>query len=339
MYALEFIFGITGNSIVVFGYVFCLKNWRSGNIYLFSLTLSDFAFLCTLPLLVSSYFSGTWPYEITWCRVNRIFLHANLYTSILFLSFISIDRYLLMKYPFRNHFLQRRKVAVAISIAIWLLVLLELLPMLHFIQSQNGTSTSKCMDYASSGDAEQSLIYSLILTIVGFIIPLFIMCSFYIKTLCFLKSRSSQLTAAMTLEKPLTLVIMAMTLFSLLFTPYHIMRNVRIASRIKLWEVSECTKNIIHIVYIVTRPVAFLSSAINPIFYFFMGDHFRDMLISKVRHIFKRPAPCCKRSKMSLSGWLGKKNLQCTSEGTTRPRKSWSALVYETKCFILSFRN
>nr|XP_056706365.1 succinate receptor 1 [Euleptes europaea] len=294
MYSLEFIFGITGNSVVVFGYIFCLKNWRSGNIYLFSLTLSDFAFLCTLPLLVSSYSSGTWSYKIIWCQVNRILLHANLYTSILFLSFISIDRYLLMKYPFRNHFLQKRKVAVGFSIAIWVLVSLELLPMLIFIKLQNVNSTSKCMDYASSGDAVQSLIYSVILTIVGFIIPLCIMCFFYIKTLNFLKSRSSQLTAALTLEKPLTLVIMAVSIFSLLFSPYHIMRNVRIASRTKLWELSQCTRNIIHIVYIVTRPVAFLNSVINPIFYFFMGDHFRDMLISKVRHIFTGPTPCCK---------------------------------------------
>ncbi|XP_054839649.1 succinate receptor 1 [Eublepharis macularius] len=295
MYALEFIFGITGNSIVVFGYVFCLKNWKSGNIYLFSLTLSDWAFLCTLPLLVSSYSNGTWPYKMIWCQVNRILLHANLYTSILFLSLISIDRYLLMKYPFRNHFLQKRNVAVAFSIAIWVSVSLELLPMLFFIRVQNVTnSTNKCMDYASSGDADTSLTYSLILTVVGFIIPLCVMCFFYMKTLNVLKSRSSQLTAALTLEKPLTLVIMAMSIFSLLFTPYHIMRNVRIASRIKLWELSECTRNVINIVYILTRPVAFLNSVINPIFYFFMGDHFREMLISRVRHIFKRPASYCK---------------------------------------------
>nr|XP_020637621.1 succinate receptor 1 isoform X2 [Pogona vitticeps] len=55
MYTFEFILGIIGNGIVVFGYIFCLKTWRSGNIYLFNLTLSDFAFLCTLPQLVSRY--------------------------------------------------------------------------------------------------------------------------------------------------------------------------------------------------------------------------------------------------------------------------------------------
>lgn len=288
VYSLEFIFGIIGNSLVVFGYVFCLKNWKSGNIYLFNLTLSDFAFLCTLPSLVSSYSRGADSNEISWCQVNRFLLHANLYTSMLFLTFISIDRYLLMKYPFRNHFMLTKNMAIVFSIAIWILVILELLPLLYFIGD-------KCMDYGSSGDAVNSLIYSMILTLVGFLIPLFVMCFFYMKTLAFLKSRSIQLTRAVTLEKPLTLLVMAMCIFSLLFTPYHIMRNVRIASRTSFWQLSKCASDRIEVVYIVTRPLAFFNSVIDPIFYFLMGDHFREMLISKLIHTFKRLTPCCRR--------------------------------------------
>ncbi|XP_061490464.1 succinate receptor 1 [Rhineura floridana] len=294
MYAFEFIFGIIGNSIVVFGYIFCLKTWRSSNIYLFNLTLSDFAFLCTLPLLVSSYSEGTWSYEITWCQTNRFLLHANLYTSILFLTLISMDRYLLMKYPFRNHFLQKKSVATVFSIAVWVWVILELSPMFIFIAVQNDTNYKQCMDYASSGNAVNSLIYSMSLTVTGFIIPLCAMCFFYMKMHAFLKSRSLELTAAQTLEKPLTLVIMALGIFSLLFTPYHIMRNIRIASRIEFWELPPCTKDLINVIYITTRPIAFLNSVINPIFYFLMGDHFREMLMNKARHLFKMFSPCCK---------------------------------------------
>ncbi|KAJ6669378.1 hypothetical protein lerEdw1_008187 [Lerista edwardsae] len=291
MYSFEFIFGIIGNSLVVFGYIFCLKTWKSGNIYLFNLTLSDFAFLCTLPSLVSSYSSGAESNEVSWCQVNRFLLHANLYTSILFLTFISIDRYLLMKYPFRNHFMLTRNMAIVFSIAIWILVILELLPLFYFI----GGNTDKCMDYGSSGEAEHSFIYSMALTLVGFLIPLFVMCFFYMRTLAFLKSRSVQLTRAVTLEKPLTLLVMAMCIFSLLFTPYHIMRNVRIASRTPFWELSPCARDRIEVVYIVTRPLAFLNSVIDPIFYFLMGDHFREMLISKLILTFKRLTPCCRR--------------------------------------------
>ncbi|XP_066477624.1 succinate receptor 1-like [Tiliqua scincoides] len=288
MYSFEFIFGIIGNSLVVFGYIACLKNWKSGNIYLFNLTLSDFAFLCTLPSLVSSYSQGAESHEIVWCQVNRFLLHANLYTSILFLTFISVDRYVLMKYPFRNHFLLKKKMAIFFSIGIWIVVILELSPMFLFIRTKAG----KCTDYGSSGNAVHSLIYSMSLTLVGFLIPLCVMCFFYMKTLAFLKSRSEQLTSAVTLEKPLTLVVMAMCIFSVLFTPYHIMRNVRIASRLQTWKLSPCARDRIQVAYIVTRPLAFLNSVIDPIFYFLMGDHFREMLLSKLLHIFKRLTPC-----------------------------------------------
>ncbi|XP_007439721.2 succinate receptor 1 [Python bivittatus] len=292
MYALEFIVGFTGNIIVGFGSLFCWKNWKSGNIYLINLTLSDLAFLCTLPWLVLSYSKGT--DNSTWCQINRIILHANLYTSILFLTFISVDRYLLIKYPFRNHFLQKKAIAIVFSVAIWVWVILELSPIYYFISFQNNSNDSQCVDYASSGDAHHSLIYSLLLTITGFIIPLCIMWMFYIKTHALLTSHSSQLTTALPLEKPLTLIIMAVGIFSLLFAPYHIMRNVRIASRASFWKVSECTQNLIKAVYTITRPVAFLNSAINPIFYFLMGDHFREMLLIKARCCLKRVLPCYK---------------------------------------------
>ncbi|XP_005393097.1 PREDICTED: succinate receptor 1 [Chinchilla lanigera] len=286
-YGIEFIVGILGNTTVVFGYLFCLKNWNSSNIYLFNLSISDLAFLCTLPMLMRSYAKHNWIYGDVLCIINRYVLHANLYTSILFLTFISIDRYMLMKYPFREHFLQKKEFAILISLAIWVLVTLELLPMLPLLNTITTELGTDCLDYASSGDPGYNLIYSMCLTLLGFLIPLSVMCFFYYKIAVFLKQRSRQLTTALPLEKPLLLVIMAVVIFSVLFTPYHVMRNVRIASRLDNWKKNECTEVIVKFLYTVTRPVAFLNSAINCVFYFLMGDHFREMLLSKLRHYFK----------------------------------------------------
>ncbi|NXP52479.1 SUCR1 protein, partial [Heliornis fulica] len=287
MYSLEFILGFIGNTVVMFGYIFCLRNWTSGNIYLFNLSLSDLLFLCTLPALVSSYSrSDQWGKESILCHSNRFLLHANLYSSILFLTIISVDRYMLIKYPFREHCLQTRKMALVLSAVIWIWVILELLPLIFFLEPM--MPNKKCLDYASSGDPAKSLIYSLFLTIFGFLIPLLIMCCFYVKMVLFLKNRSEQLSSPLMLEKPLTLVVLTVVIFSVLFTPYHIMRNVRIASRIPALGVSLCTQDVISIVYIITRPIAFLNSAINPVFYFLMGDHFREMLMAKGRQVLSR---------------------------------------------------
>ncbi|NXO55889.1 SUCR1 protein, partial [Aramus guarauna] len=286
MYSLEFILGFIGNTIVVFGYIFCLKNWKSGNIYLFNLSLSDLLFLCTLPILVNSYSRDQWAKESILCHSNRFLLHANLYSSILFLTIISIDRYMLIKYPFREHFLQKRRTALIVSVAIWIWVILELLPLMYFLEPV--TPDNKCLDYASSGNPAKSLVYSMFLTIFGFLIPLLIMCCFYVKMVLFLKTRSEQLSSVLTLEKPLTLVVLTVAIFSLLFTPYHIMRNVRLASRIPALNIPVCTQDIINVIYIITRPIAFLNSAINPVFYFLMGDHFREMLMAKIRQLWSR---------------------------------------------------
>ncbi|NXT17520.1 SUCR1 protein, partial [Syrrhaptes paradoxus] len=288
MYSLEFILGFIGNTTAVFGYIFCLKNWKSGNIYLFNLSLSDLLFLCTLPILVSSYSRQQWAKDSILCHSNRFLLHANLYSSILFLTAISIDRYMLIKFPFREHFLQKRRSALVVSAAIWMGVILELLPLMYFLEPATAANNYKCLDYASSGDPTKSLIYSVLLTIFGFLIPLVTMCCFYVKMVLFLKSRSEQLSSALALEKPLTLVVLAMVIFSVLFTPYHVMRNVRLASRIPALNVSACAQDVINTIYIVTRPVAFLNSTINPVFYFLMGDHFREMLMAKIRQLWSR---------------------------------------------------
>ncbi|NXM67479.1 SUCR1 protein, partial [Serilophus lunatus] len=290
MYSIEFIIGFVGNTIVVFGYIFCLKKWKSGNIYLFNLSLSDLLFLCTLPVLVNSYSRDQWAKEGILCHSNRFLLHANLYSSILFLTAISVDRYLLMKRPFRDHLLQKRRTAVLVSVGIWMGVGLELLPLLHFLEPLTAANNYKCLDYASSGDPAQNLIYSMFLTTFGFLIPLLVMCCFYVKMVHFLRNRSGQLSSPLTLEKPLTLVILTVVIFCLLFTPYHVMRNVRLASRIPALNVSTCTQEIISTIYVITRPFAFLNSAINPVFYFLMGDHFREMLMAKMRQLLGRLA-------------------------------------------------
>ncbi|XP_051482956.1 succinate receptor 1 isoform X2 [Apus apus] len=288
MYSLEFIIGCPGNIIAVLGYIFCLKKWKSCNVYLFNLSLSDLLFLCTLPVLVNSYSRDEQVTEINLCHSNRFLLHANLYSSILFLTAISIDRYMLIKYPFREHFLQKTKTALIVSVVLWVGVILELLPLVSFLEPGSPANISRCLDYASSGDPEKSLIYSMFLTVFGFLVPLVVMCCFYVKMIIFLTNRSEQLSSPLALEKPLTLVVITMAIFSLLFTPYHIMRNVRLASRIPALNVSECTKDLISTIYIITRPIAFLNSAINPVFYFLMGDHFRELLVAKIRGLFGR---------------------------------------------------
>ncbi|XP_041038899.1 succinate receptor 1-like isoform X1 [Carcharodon carcharias] len=293
MYGLEFILGFIGNISVIWGYMFCLKEWKCSNIYLFNLSITDLTFICTLPMLVAYYGRGNkWTFGQVMCILNRYILHTNMYTSILFLCCISFDRYLLVMRPLQLHSFQKKWNAVIVCLGIWIFVTLELVPIFTFLQINTDNSTDhesilRCLDYASSGDASRNLIYSLYLTVFGFLAPLSVMLFFYIQTVRGLRKIQQQRTKIQ-VEKPLKLVILAIVIFLVFFTPYHIMRNVRIASRIENNRMSECGKLVVKAVYAITRPIAFLNSITNPIFYFMLGDKFRELFFNKLKSIFFR---------------------------------------------------
>ncbi|XP_067850694.1 succinate receptor 1-like [Heptranchias perlo] len=310
MYAMQFFFGLVGNLSVIWGYIFCLKEWKCSNIYLFNLSITDLTFICTLPMLVVYYGSGNrWTFGPVMCALNRYILHTNMYTSILFLTCISFDRYLLVRNPLKLHSFQKKCNAVIICVSIWVFVTLELVPIFTFISADDISSTDnntfvQCSDFASSGNASRNLIYSMYLTVFGFFLPYCIMSIFYIQTARALKKIKQQRTK-IRVEKPLTLVILAIGIFITFFTPYHIMRNVRLASRMKGVSMSECGKLVVKAVYSLTRPIAFLNSVTNPVFYFMLGDNFREQFFNKLKATFLRKPELSDRKKPAPPDPLG----------------------------------
>ncbi|XP_007900686.1 succinate receptor 1-like [Callorhinchus milii] len=306
MYSIEFFVGLIGNLTVIFGYVFCLKEWKCSNIYLFNLSITDLAFLCTLPLLVNQYKNKSqWQFSDLLCKFNRFLLYNNMYLSILFLTCISVDRYLLVMNPLKMYKFQNKRGAMLVCFLLYMSVTLALIPMFVFIGPQDIThdeeNITACVDFASSGNANHSLIYSMCLTIFCFIFPQCVMIFSGIQTARALKKMSKQHRRNISLEKPLNLVILAVGSFTVFFTPYHIMRNLRIISRMKSLGFLSCTKSYIKAGYTVTRPIAYLNAATNPIFYFLLGDKFRETLMSSIKSIFHRMFPCFGRRDTQAS--------------------------------------
>eukprot|EP00062_Callorhinchus_milii_P016911 gi/632968734/ref/XP_007900689.1/ PREDICTED: succinate receptor 1-like [Callorhinchus milii] len=318
MYSIQFSVGLIGNLTVILGYVFCLKEWKCSNIYLFNLSITDLAFLCTLPLLVKQYNNNSqWEFSDFLCKFNRFLLNNNMYLSILFLTCISVDRYLLVMNPLKMYKFQNKRGAMLVCFLLYMSVTLALVPMFVFIDPQDIThdeeNITACVDFASSGNANRSLIYSMCLTI--FFLPQCVMIFSGIQTARALKKMSKQHRRNISLEKPLNLVILAVTSFTMFFTPYHIMRNIRIVSRMKSLGYTSCTKSYIKAGYTVTQPIAYLNAATNTIFYFLLGDKFRETLMSSIKSLFHRVFPCYGRRVSIVS---------CSPEG---PAKTYTTIV------------
>ncbi|XP_061918057.1 succinate receptor 1-like [Entelurus aequoreus] len=286
-YGLEFCIGFPGNLVVVLGYLFCLPKWQSCNVYLFNLAVSDLIFLCTLPRLSYLYANRQKETSAYACIINRYVLHVNLYSSILFMVWLSMDRFLLIRHPARNHFLLRPRAAMVVTALSWLAVNVEVIPMIALmLQDLQRANWSRCNDFASLQGDIGVLSYSLGLTLSGYVLPLLGLCGFSHHIARLLQTQEEAIRRKTALYKrPLRVVASAAAMFLVLYTPYHIMRNVRIASRQAWAGVQLCSRMYIEGVYILTRPLAFLHSVINPVFYFFMGDKFRELLLKKFRKL------------------------------------------------------
>ncbi|XP_034460235.1 succinate receptor 1-like [Hippoglossus hippoglossus] len=289
-YAIEFCIGFPGNLLVVLGYIFCLPVWHSCNIYLFNLAVSDLIFLCTLPRLSYLYANEqveTNPYA---CIINRYVLHVNLYSSILFMVWVCMDRFLLIKHPMKNHYLLRPRAALLVAGLSWLAVNVEVAPMIALmVQDLQSGNWSLCKDFASLKGEVNPFGYSLALTLTGYILPMVAMCgfSYQIAHLLHVHERALQHRAT-SYKKTLRVVASAAAMFLVLYTPYHVLRNVTIA----IWQpwagVKLCTGMYVQGLYILTRPLAFMHSVINPVFYFLMGDKFRQLLFAKLRKLLRK---------------------------------------------------
>uniref|UniRef100_A0AAY5K253 G-protein coupled receptors family 1 profile domain-containing protein n=1 Tax=Esox lucius TaxID=8010 RepID=A0AAY5K253_ESOLU len=282
-YAVEFALGFPGNLLVVLGYVFCLQKWKSTNIYLFNLAVSDLIFLCTLPRLSYMYANKRNENNIIACYINRYILHTNLYSSILFMVWVSMDRFLLIRHPTRQHFLLTQEAALSLSILTWVAVNAQVAPLIFYMVKDKKENV--CLDFASLGD---SLGYSLGLTVTGYLLPMLGLCFFTYHITKLLHAQEGVIQGrTTTFRRPLQVVAATAAMFLLLYLPYHVMRNVKIAWNPSRPEESQCLNEYIEGAYILTRPVAFAHSVINPVFYFLMGDQFRELLLVKIRQILR----------------------------------------------------
>ncbi|KAM3875185.1 succinate receptor 1-like [Diretmus argenteus] len=287
LYGIEFCLGFPFNLLVVLGYIFCLPEWRSINIYLFNLAVSDLIFLCTLPRLSYLYSNGQSETSPSACIINRYVLHVNLYSSILFMGWVSIDRLLLIRHPMRDHFMLRPRTALLVTGLSWLAVNVQVAPMVVPMVQDLQKNSSQCQDFASlKGD--NALGYSLGITVTGYILPLLGLCFSSHQITQLLRAQEEALQRTTTsYKRPVRIATAAAVMFLVLYTPYHVMRNVRIASQHAWAGLDQCTVMYIEGLYILTRPIAFFHSVINPVFYFLMGDQFRELLLSKLRALVR----------------------------------------------------
>lgn len=278
MYGIIFVVGFTGNLLAIIIYVVKLRPWKSGSIIMVNLAVADLLYALSLPFLVEFYIDRDWRLGEFMCRLLRFCFHFNLYGSILFLTCLSVFRYVVVVHPLQAASVRRPYWGVSVCLAIWIISLLEIGPMLSMITTQKYDNTTDCLDFASN-DPETVWWYSWLLSVLGYLLPLVVVCWCYTHISGALgKSLSASRPSRIRAQR---LTVMILVVFIMCFLPYHILRVLRVGS-LRSNGTSCLQKKIINDAYTLSRPLAGLNTFFNLALFTLAGDKFQQAFYSLI---------------------------------------------------------
>lgn len=129
------IVGFVGNTLVILTYAFYKRTKSMTDVYLLNVAIADVLFVVALPLIIYSEQSG-WALGPWSCKVLKGVYSINLYSGILLLACISLDRYLAIVQARRSFRLRSSTLIYSYVICafVWFLSFLLSLPTLIYYE-------------------------------------------------------------------------------------------------------------------------------------------------------------------------------------------------------------
>lgn len=266
--------GLTGNTAVIYVILKASKMKTVTNMFILNLAIADDLFTLVLPINIADHLLHYWPFGEVLCKVILSIDHYNIFSSIYFLTVMSIDRYLVVlatvsskRMPYRTY-----RAAKIISLCVWVLVILIVMPFTVFAHVDVSTDGRKScvLDFPRPERFwhKASRIYMLIL---GFAIPVSTICILY--TMMLYKLRNMRLNSnAKALDKAkkrvtiMVFIVLAVCLFC--WTPFHLSTIVALTTDLRT------TPLLLGISYFITS-LSYANCSLNPFLYAFLDDSFR----------------------------------------------------------------
>uniref|UniRef100_A0A8C2L8D3 Oxoglutarate receptor 1 n=1 Tax=Cyprinus carpio TaxID=7962 RepID=A0A8C2L8D3_CYPCA len=291
MYSLIFIVGVVGNITALLVYAVKVRPWKSSTIIMVNLIITDLLFMICLPFLTYYYvLDDSWTLGNTMCRFTRFIFHFNLYGSILFLTCLAIFRYVAVVHPSHIHSIKQKRWGTVACVLGWAVAVAEISPVFNYFDTVENNNKTYCLDLASN-NPEIIWPYSWVLTVVGYLVPLVVVCLCYWRIMEELKKGPHMGSTKRVRAR--RLIVLILTCFIVCFFPYHVLRALRIYT--KLTPESDCMLDrCVHAAYIISRPIAVLNIIFNLPLYTLSGDCFKqgfmemfkcDWLMSKTKKV------------------------------------------------------
>uniref|UniRef100_A0A674I0L2 Leukotriene B4 receptor 1-like n=1 Tax=Terrapene triunguis TaxID=2587831 RepID=A0A674I0L2_9SAUR len=272
--SLSFAIGIPGNSIVIWTICGKVKQRSPTVMLILNLAISDILVLVTLPIWIYS-FANTWLFGVIFCKTLVSVVYCNMYASVFLITTLSLERFMAVFYPFMIQRWKNKAVILKAVFVIWLLSIAFGTFIIPFQEIEETKIGQQCTSRNYTSD-QQKILFLLLETIVGFVIPFVIISTCYV---C-VGRRINTMTYSSRLRSA-RLIACVIVVFAVCWLPHHVFNVIEIVSTqivdsnqkmsLALDEVSDMG------VYI-SGSLVFISSCINPLLYAFAARNFQSHL-------------------------------------------------------------
>ncbi|XP_059199249.1 C-X-C chemokine receptor type 2-like [Centropristis striata] len=301
-YVVIFLLAIPGNLVVGLVIGLTKQSLSPSDLYLLHLAVADLLLAFTLPFWATAVTKG-WVFGDAMCKIVTILQELSFYSSILFLTCISMDRYMVIVRAMEARKSNRQMVSWGVCIAVWIVgALLSLPGLLNSASQSQNSSLIVCAELYDPGSADVWRLTTRILRhTLGFLIPLSIMLPCYGVTI----QRLLHIRGGFQKQRAMRVIVFVVVAFLLCWAPYHFSVMADTFFRAKIVPYQCPARMVVDQVMFATQSLGLLHSCVNPVLYAFVGEKFRKRLLQIMRKMgLVKRAPVTRSSRSSLSSEL-----------------------------------
>lgn len=296
LYLAIFVVGLVENILVI-----CVNWRRSGrvgllNLYILNIAIADLGIILSLPVwMLEVMLDYTWLWGSFSCRFTHYFYLANMYSSIFFLTCLSIDRYVSLTSASASWQRHQHRIRRAVCAGIWVLSAIIPLPEVVHIQLMDG-SEPMCLFLAPFETySTWALAVALSATTLGFLLPFPLIAVFNILTACRLWKQGRPES-----RRQCLLMWAYIAVFVICWLPYHVTMLLLTLHATHIFLHCHLV-NLLYFFYEIIDCFSMLHCVLNPILYNFLSPSFRGRLLSiVVRYLPKEQARASSSTQYSI---------------------------------------
>ncbi|XP_035241411.1 lysophosphatidic acid receptor 6a [Anguilla anguilla] len=283
MFSIVFVVGLITNMAAMYIFTCSLKLRNETTTYMINLMVSDLIFVLTLPLRVFYFINRDWPFGSVLCKLSASLFYTNMYGSILFLTCISVDRFLAIVYPLQSRMVRTKRNAKIVCCAVWVLVLAGSLPTGFKLETSFiRDNKTNCFENFSSNQWKKHLSKVVVfIETVGFLIPLLlnVVCSaMVLQTLR--RPRTLNRGGQLNKTKILRMIVVHLLIFCFCFIPYNV--NLVFYAMVRSKSLEGCfAESVVRMIYPVALCIATSNCCFDPIVYYFTSETIQNSIKRK----------------------------------------------------------